>query len=133
MNGPGGKVDDEDASVRAAMAREAVEEMGIEVDHDVPELRAKLRFTFAGAMAKHDNECHVFVAPRSVVRGEPRASAEMEPVWAPLDALPYDKMWPDDIIWLPRVLCGSYVEYAFEFDGDGNMTGHREIAVAAKE
>jgi hypothetical protein len=28
----------------------------------------------------------------------------MKPEWFDIEKIPYDKMWDDDIIWLPRVL-----------------------------
>jgi hypothetical protein len=30
----------------------------------------------------------------------------MAPQWFPIDAIPYDKMWPDDRFWLPLLLQG---------------------------
>lgn len=28
----------------------------------------------------------------------------MKPEWYNLDEIPYDKMWKDDPIWLPRII-----------------------------
>ena len=44
-------------------------------------------------------------------------SEEMKPYWFDLDKIPYDKMWEDDNIWLPRVLnWEKNIEYKFFFD-----------------
>jgi hypothetical protein len=65
---------------------------------------------------------YVYVAP--ACRGEPRASAEGEPLWVEADAVPYPEMWPDDAIWLPRVLAGERLLGDFLFDG-GALLAHR--------
>ncbi len=42
---------------------------------------------------------------------------EIKPLWFDLDKIPYDKMWADDIYWLPRILdWEKFVEYNFFFD-----------------
>jgi len=44
-------------------------------------------------------------------------SEEIKPLWFNLDKIPYDKMWADDIYWLPRILAWEkFVEYNFFFD-----------------
>ena len=39
-------------------------------------------------------------------QGSPRETREARPFWTALDQIPFDQMWPDDRIWLPRVLQG---------------------------
>lgn len=42
---------------------------------------------------------------------------EVKPFWFDLDKIPYDKMWKDDIYWLPRILAWEKnIEYKFWFD-----------------
>jgi hypothetical protein len=41
--------------------------------------------------------------------GEPAESGEMRPEWFLERDIPYDRMWPDDIHWLPLVLEGKSV------------------------
>jgi hypothetical protein len=36
--------------------------------------------------------------------GEIVESDEIKPFWFEIDKIPYDKMWADDIYWLPRIL-----------------------------
>jgi hypothetical protein len=56
--------------------------------------------------------------------GEPAESEEMAPKWFPADEIPYDQMWQDDILWLPRTLKGEKIFGAFTFDADDNMLTH---------
>ncbi|MCL2484165.1 MAG: 8-oxo-dGTP diphosphatase, partial [Firmicutes bacterium] len=44
-------------------------------------------------------ECHIFFADSYV--GTPAETEEMSPHWFDVDKIPYDKMWSDDIHWLP--------------------------------
>ena len=43
---------------------------------------------------------------------------EAVPLWVPLEAIPYDRMWEDDIHWLPLVLDGKSILGKFVFDGE---------------
>ena len=44
---------------------------------------------------------------------------EIKPFWFSLDKMPYEKMWADDIYWLPRVLAWEKdIEYKFWFDDE---------------
>jgi len=46
-------------------------------------------------------------------------SEEIRPFWFDLDKIPYEKMWEDDIYWLPRILAWEKnIEYNFWFDTD---------------
>ncbi len=56
---------------------------------------------------------------------------EIRPFWFPVDKIPYDKMWVDDIHWLPRILnWETNLEYIFYFDSDswdGKILKHEKI------
>jgi 8-oxo-dGTP diphosphatase len=60
--------------------------------------------------------CHVFIG--SEFLGTPTETDEAVPLWAPLDAIPYDRMWEDDIHWLPLVLDGKSLLGKFVFEGE---------------
>ena len=47
---------------------------------------------------------------------------EAVPLWTPLDAIPYEEMWADDICWLPRVLAGERVRGFFQFSNETMIT-----------
>jgi len=50
--------------------------------------------------------------------GVPTESVEAEPLWVPVDQIPYEQMWEDDRIWIPMVLGGEQFLGRWIFDGD---------------
>lgn len=118
-NGVGGKVDDE--SIEEATRREAAEEIGVVVAEI--ERVAILTFYFTDPeFQKWDQEVHVFLA-RSW-EGEPTESGEMKPQWYTYDDLPYDSMWADDQLWLPKVLVGERLKAVFTFSDSETIINH---------
>ena len=68
------------------------------------EVRARLDFFYDGLHVPTD------VAVITSWLGAPRTTTEMrDPRWYAFDKVPYDKMWPDDAHWLPRVLAGERI------------------------
>lgn len=47
--------------------------------------------------------------------GTPTESDEMAPVWTPVDAIPYSRMWADDRYWYPLFLQGVRFQGLFAF------------------
>lgn len=110
INGPGGKLDPGETALASAV-RETYEELGVRaLDAD---LRGELHFQFQDGFSLH---CAVFLARK--FEGEARETDEAVPLWTPLDAIPYDKMWADDRYWLPLLLRGDKFAGFFEFDGE---------------
>ena len=97
-NGYGGKVETGE-TIEEGAKRELREESGLEVNR--MEKVGIHEFEFA-----HDKgnilEVHVFHVTH--YRGELRETEEMKPEWFLLDAIPFEKMWPDDIHWFPVFL-----------------------------
>lgn len=121
INGPGGRLEPGETPREAAL-RETREELGI--DAIDPVLRGELHFQFVDGYSLF---CSVFVAPD--FRGEPIETDEAVPLWTPVDAIPYDEMWEDDIHWLPGVLEGRQFRGFFTFEDD-RMLWHRVDWVA---
>lgn len=71
---------------------------------------------------------HVFLT--TAFEGEPSESEEMRPEWFDTAAIPYDKMWADDHIWLPHVLAGKSVDGAFHFSSDEDKLLAHELSVS---
>lgn len=42
---------------------------------------------------------------------------EMQPRWFNHEDIPFDEMWPDDILWYPLLLTQKYFDGYFLFEG----------------
>lgn len=111
INGPGGKLDPGETEHECAV-RETMEELGI-VAHNATK-RGELWFQFVDGLAMH-----VAVFHATDHDGEPIETEEAAPLWTPIDAIPFEQMWADDIHWLHRMLTTSEQFIGrFMFDAD---------------
>ena len=111
VNAPGGRVELGE-SVEACAIREVAEEVGIRVN--ALALRALLRYDDPAegfAMAG-------FAFVSSDFEGTHTRTEEADPFWCPIDEIPYDEMWENDRLWLPRVLRGECLRADFRFCRD---------------
>ena len=121
FNGFGGKVEDGETVERAA-ERELFEECGIKP------LDLKKRGVLEYIMEEEGNpfltsphmEVHVFSVTRFT--GRPVQTDEMRPEWFLHEAVPFDKMWPDDQYWIPLLLAGK------NFAGTFHLKNPKEIS-----
>jgi 8-oxo-dGTP diphosphatase len=116
INGPGGRIEPGEEPHECAV-RETSEEVGL-TPRNVQN-RGELRFQFADGYSLH---CAVFVAHEFT--GELIETDEALPIWTPLDSIPYDQMWADDIHWLPGVIAGGTFRGYFHFDGEKMLSKH---------
>jgi 8-oxo-dGTP diphosphatase len=119
VNGPGGKIDPGESPLQGAV-RETEEELCISVK-DARKV-AELWFQMSDYPSLR---CHVFLA--SEFEGEPTETPEAVPLWAPLDDIPYERMWEDDRHWLPQVLAGQTLVGKFSFEGERMLTKDIEL------
>ena len=119
-NGFGGKLN-EGETIEEAVVREMEEEAGIIVDKEKLEKVAELNFTFPYVPKEKafDQLVHVFVTREW--SGDPKESEEMLPKWFSQNELPFESMWNDDRIWLPKILSGEKLKADFVF-GEDNQT-----------
>lgn len=120
-NGVGGKVEHGE-SIEDATRREAEEEIGVSVS-DMTKV-AELTFRFQN---KEDWNQLVHVYTTDSWSGEIVETEEMKPEWFSVTSIPYDRMWPDDVLWLPQVLQGAFVTGEFLF-GEGDVILESEVA-----
>lgn len=102
-------------SVQACAVREVAEEVGVRVR--ALELRAVLRYDDP----TEDFAMTGFAFVSTDFEGDPARTAEADPFWCPIEEIPYDEMWENDRIWLPRVLRAD-----FRFCGD-RLAAHSMI------
>jgi mutator protein MutT len=122
-NGPGGKVEDGE-SVEESILREIQEEIAVKVEKQDLQKHAELTFHFR-SYPDWDQLCHVFFIEKW--KGEPVETEEMKPEWFPISDIPYEKMWSDDIYWLPKVVAGKYVKASFYFTGEGESLDEHSV------
>ena len=110
VNAPGGRLEGDESPLECAI-RETQEEL--HVTPHTPWLCGRQRFHFVD-----DYRLAVLVYMAEAHSGEARETAEAIPLWTPLDRIPYDEMWADDVLWIPRMLRGEAFDGRYIFDGD---------------
>lgn len=120
-NGPGGKVESDIGELpEDGIVRETREEVGIQV-HAVDKL-AEFDFLFPH---KPENNFHCYLYSTENFTGEGVESEEMRPKWFKASEIPYDSMWDDDKIWLPKILEGKKLAGFFEFSDQGKVLRYK--------
>lgn len=116
INGPGGKCEPGETPRQCAI-RETAEELCIDVSG--VEYAGELRYLDTSI-----EPIHGFVFVASGFTGTPTETDEARPEWFDLDAIPFERMWADDRMWLPWVLEGEQFRAAF--------LGHEDRIEAAR-
>eukprot|EP00898_Chlorokybus_atmophyticus_P004449 jgi/Chlat1/5004/Chrsp32S04974 len=111
FNGFGGKVEPGE-SVEEAAQREMREEAGV----------TAVDMERCGLLVFRFDDVHVFRARG--YDGELQETDEMRPVWFPVSAIPFDRMWADDIHWYPLFLKGSKFKGEFHFTQTTRLVWH---------
>ncbi|MCK9272285.1 8-oxo-dGTP diphosphatase [Candidatus Gracilibacteria bacterium] len=122
-NGAGGKIEGGE-TILAGARRELEEETGVKVGEEKFENRGLFHYFFENR-PDWDQDVTLFVVKD--YSGEIFETEEMRPEWFKIDKIPYDKMWEDDSIWLPRILNCETVEYSFRFNEDGKILSYNAI------
>ncbi len=115
--GAGGKLESGEAPVTAAV-REVAEELGVTVEAAHLEPISRITYPFVD---RPDWSQRSFGFVSRIWTGEPTASEELAPRWFPVNTIPFDRMWADARLWLPRALKGEFVEATYSFRADGTM------------
>jgi 8-oxo-dGTP diphosphatase len=116
INGPGGRIEPGETAAQGAV-REVEEELL--VTPSTPRHIGDLSFQFLDGYSIHGD-----IFRSDTCAGEPRETDEAVPLWTPIDAIPYERMWADDPLWFPFLLSETRFRGVFLFDRDV-MLGHR--------
>ena len=118
FNGVGGKKQAGE-NIFETMMREASEEIAVKPNN--AKLVAIIDFDFLEkGIVTSTEKMYVFTCEDYF--GEITESEEMKPVWFDLNKIPYEKMFPDDIYWLPKVLSGEKLFAKFSLNEKFNVT-----------
>jgi 8-oxo-dGTP diphosphatase len=118
INGPGGRLEPGETAEASAI-RETQEEIGV-----TPvglEAIGELHFHFLDGY-----KLHVTVFRANDCTGKLIETEEAKPFWNDVNSIPYDNMWQDDPIWLPKLLAGVKFSGSFVFDGE-TLLSHRML------
>lgn len=118
INGPGGRVEAGETAQECAV-RETQEEIGVTPTGVT--YAGRLHFQFVDGYGLRGD---VFRADG--FEGTLNETDEAIPEWFPVDAIPYERMWADDPIWLPHLLSRCRFTGYFIFDQD-TMLDHRVV------
>lgn len=110
INAPGGRQEKGETLEQTAV-RETEEEVGLTPLNLA--WAGRLDFAFTDG---YSIQAHVFTATDAT--GELMETDEAAPFWCDENAIPYDRMWSDDRLWLPLLLEGTTFEAQFIFEKD---------------
>lgn len=125
-SGVGGKVGDheefKDETHEEGFIREVQEEFG--VTPTKMKRAGRVRFIYPTA-SKWQMDVVIFLVEEW--SGEIIETDAMKPVWFDQNALPHENMWGDNMYWIPKILAGEKVDFAFVFDDQSNLLDMKEL------
>ena len=118
--GPGGKVEAGETPEEAAI-REVQEEVGLIIEPGALTALARIRYPFVNREALSQRS---FVFSARVFSGDLQGSGEIAASWWPVAAIPYERMWSDAKLWLPRALSGEFIDATIVMGESNEVLSH---------
>lgn len=121
INAPGGKIDPGETPEQAAI-RETQEEL-----HVTPLAPRKIGELWFEMSDYPSLQCHVFRADD--FSGTPTETDEAVPLWSKHEDVPYDRMWEDDLHWLPLLLENQTFHGRFRFEKEAMLEMELDLEI----
>lgn len=118
--GPGGKVEAGENPEEAAI-REVYEEVGLIIEPGNLTPLACISYPFVNREGLSQRS---FVFSARVFSGELQGSGELVASWWPVQAIPYERMWSDAKLWLPRALSGEFIDATIVIGENNEVLSH---------
>jgi len=116
----GGKNHEGETIIQTAL-RELSEEAEIFLKETDVKKVGMLHF-FYNAKPEWNQDVHIY---SGIYDGEFKETEEMEPQWWDIKDIPYDDMWEDDRIWLPKLVGKQTLfDMTFTFNKEGKLADY---------
>jgi len=108
-------------TIKETALRELFEEAGIFLKEKDIEKVGILHF-FNKGNPERNQDVHVFSGRYD---GSYMETEEMKPQWRDIDKIPYEEMWEDDHIWLPKLINNQTTfDMTFTFNEEGKLADY---------
>lgn len=121
--GIGGKFEQDDKNPDNTLDREVYEEIGVEVLEKNDFGCVKFIFEHKPLDSKWNQSVDIYLITKW--SGEPKETESIKPIWFNIKEIPWEKMWADNKIWLPKVLAGERINATFLHDSDNSVKEYR--------
>lgn len=111
--------------------REVIEEIGTKENGDVVfELKSAQQVGVVYFLFPHKKDspgynqrCYIFLSDD--YSGTPIETKDIKPEWYPINNLPEEFMWKDNLLWVPQVLAGQNFNGVFVYDENNQIVDYK--------
>ncbi len=124
LSGIGGKVGDKEDFTDETPDEALVRELKEELDITPTEFKSYGLVRFLNPYKPHRDMQTIPYLVTSWI-GDPTETAAITPVKFQLSAVPYERMWKDNKIWVPKILAGNVINCITMHGEDGDVVDYR--------